>query len=92
MDFWIVLASIAVIAGVYVLVPVGLAMRSRHRQPRMLPCPDARVQAAVQFSRTGWAEAFGRPSLRRVGSCSLRETQPQCREACRALPEDALNG
>jgi hypothetical protein len=86
MNLWLVLPVILLIAIAYVLVPVGLAMATRLREPRSVPCPLAGRDATIRVRRAGLAEAFARPSLRHVADCSLWPERAGCPQPCRTTP------
>lgn len=86
----LILPLIAVIAVVYVLLPVGLAMRARYRRPKLVRCPLLPCEATIAVRGAALAEALGVRSLRRVRACSLWPRHRGCAEACLALPEVAI--
>jgi hypothetical protein len=89
MNPWPVLLAMVVLAVLYVMVPVGLAMASSYRRPKLLRCPLTKADAAVVVGRSGLAEALGARSLRRIASCSLWP-QRGCVQACRRLDEESM--
>lgn len=90
MNPWVVVPALALVAVVYVLLPVGLAMSAHYRRPKVVRCPLTDAEAAIAVGRTGLAEALGRRSLRRVSSCSLWPERRECNRACLRLPEEAI--
>lgn len=90
MNPWLVLPAIVLVATMYVLLPVGLAARA-HR-PVWVRCPVHGGEAAVRVDRAGLAEILARPSLRRVGACSLWAERGPCDRPCPALAEAAAAG
>jgi hypothetical protein len=90
MNPWLVLLAIALVAPLYVLIPVGFAMAAQYRRQKLVRCPLAGVDAAVMVGRAGLAEALGLRGLRRIETCSLWPRQPGCGQDCRCLPEEAM--
>ena len=89
MNPWLVLPAIVVLAVLYVMGPVGLAMASYYRRPKLLRCPLTKADAAVVVGRSGLAEVLGARSLRRIESCSLWP-QRGCVQACRRLGPESM--
>jgi hypothetical protein len=83
MDPSVVLIGLAVVAVVFVLLPVGAAMASRFRDARSVRCPESRTDAVVTVGRAGLAEVLGTPAARRITTCSLWPERGGCAQACR---------
>lgn len=85
MNPWTVLLALAVVALVFVLVPVASAAFSRWRRPWRLTCPRAGTiaQIRVDASRAAVAEALGRRAM--IERCSLWPGRRGCSEECLAL-------
>jgi hypothetical protein len=90
MNPWLVLPAIVLVAALQVLLPVGLAARAR--RPVRVRCPLSGGEAAVRIDRAGLAEVLARPSLRRVGACSLWTERGPCDRRCPALAGAAAEG
>ncbi len=86
----LVLPALAVVAFVYLLLPVGLAMRARYRGRKVLRCPRLPRYGVIRVARAGLAEALGIRSLRTVRQCSLWPSQNGCAQGCLAAPEEAI--
>lgn len=80
---WTVLAGIAVIAILFVLVPVAGAAFSRFRGSRRVTCPEGEVGAEVGLDarRAAWTALFGEPDPR-IRSCSLWPRRSGCAQEC----------
>jgi hypothetical protein len=87
MNPWIVLPSLAVVALVFVLIPVALAVYSRFRAPSRVPCPVEHAEARIQVDpgAAARAELLGRPHLTVVG-CSFWPTRAGCAQRCVDVP------
>lgn len=88
MNPWFVLPALLVLAVLYVMLPVGLAVWSRYRAWQSVRCPvgGRAAMIAVDAGRAGAAAAVGARSLRLVG-CSLVPERLTCGRLClRALP------
>lgn len=91
MNAWIVLAGIALVALVYVLLPVAAAVFTRYRRPQQVRCPGTGRQAAVSVDPMHAARAavMGRRP-RDVRACSLWPAHAGCWRDCLELPEEAM--
>lgn len=91
MNPWLVLLAIALLAAVFVVVPVVAATFSHYRRAWLLRCPaegtDARV--TVDATRAAIGEAVGRPALE-VERCSLWPRLRLCRQECLSLPTSEM--
>jgi hypothetical protein len=92
MDLWLAVGAMVVLMVVYVLLPVGLAMRSYFDAPRRVRCPIKDTDAAILVGRTGMAEVLGRRSLRRVDRCSFWPRRQGCEQRCLDAPDEELPG
>lgn len=92
-DPWTLLAGLALVAVVFVLVPVAGGVYLRLRGLRLLRCPETRMPAAVGLDAAyaAWTAAFRRPLLR-VRSCTLWPRRAGCAQRCCDLPELAAEG
>lgn len=65
-DPWALLIGLALVAGVFVLVPVAGGVYMRLRGRRLLRCPETRLPAVVGLDAAyaAWTAAFRRPLLR----------------------------
>ena len=88
MNPWMVLVGIAVIAVVFVALPVGRSMAAQYRRWKIVRCPWAYRPAAIRVGRAGLAEALGIRALRRVQGCSLWPDRRGCDRRCLDLPDD----
>jgi nucleotide-binding universal stress UspA family protein len=86
MNPWMILLGLAVVALVFVLVPVGASAFAAWRRPVRLTCPRTRTEAQVRVPALAAAIAslFGRDAA--VERCSLWHAVLDCREECLALP------
>jgi hypothetical protein len=84
---WIVLPWLAVVAVVFVLLPVAAAVYSRFRQPWRVPCPLQHADASIQVDAAAAArsEILGRPTLSVVG-CSFWPERGGCAQGCVHVP------
>jgi hypothetical protein len=91
MNPWTILSAIAVLAIVYVLLPVALTTFARFRRQQNLRCPEAGQEAGLLFDpgRAALSACLGRPSLR-VRNCSLWPARRGCGQACADLPESEM--
>lgn len=87
MNPWMILLGLAVVALVFVVVPVGASAFAAWRRPVRLTCPRTRTEAQVRVPALSAAIAslFGRDAA--VKRCSLWHAVLDCREECLALPE-----
>jgi hypothetical protein len=92
-DPWTLLIGLALVALVFVLVPVAGGAYLRLRGLRLLRCPETRMPAAVGLDAAyaAWTAAFRRPLLR-VRSCTLWPRRAGCAQRCCHLPELAAEG
>jgi hypothetical protein len=90
MDLWLVVPGLVLLSLLYVVLPVAYAMASHYRRPKLVRCPLAREDAAIQVGRAGAAEALGRRALRRVEACSLWPERRACLQSCLDAPEGAI--
>lgn len=83
MNAWVVIPVILLLAIVYVMLPVGLAVRTWYRHVRTVRCPEAGLDAAVAVdaSQAGLAAAVGRRA-RRVTGCALWPERQACGRQC----------
>jgi nucleotide-binding universal stress UspA family protein len=87
MNPWIVLLALALIATLYVVLPIGAATFARARRPWRLRCPRTGREAQIKLDATGAAvaEVLGREA-RSIERCSLWPALRGCRQECLALP------
>ena len=90
MNAWLILAMIALLALVYVAIPVGLAARGYFRRQRLVRCPVIGLGAGVLVTRAGVAEAVGCRSLRRISACTYWPRHRRCAQRCRNLPDEQI--
>jgi hypothetical protein len=90
MNVWLVFAAIAVLAVLYVVIPVWLAARGYFRSAKLVSCPVVGAGASVVIGRAGLAEALGRRSLRRILACSFWPRRNCCAQGCRLLADDEI--
>ncbi|MBI4638891.1 MAG: hypothetical protein HY727_21350 [Candidatus Rokubacteria bacterium] len=90
MNPWIVLPTLAVLAVVFVMLPVGLAVYASYGRQKLVRCPETGGQAAVAVDRyrAGLGAALG-TRLTRIRACSLWPGRQGCGQACRPLAEEA---
>jgi hypothetical protein len=91
MNLWIVLPAIALLALLYVLVPVAATTFSRYRGMLLGRCPETHGNVRLRFDpiRAAVSSCFGR-TRRSVLSCSLWPARRGCGQECSALPEHEL--
>lgn len=87
MNPWMILLGLAVVALVFVLVPVGASAFAAWRRPVRLTCPRTGTEAQVRVPAlpAALASLFGCAAV--VERCSLWDAVRECREECLALPE-----
>ena len=87
MNPWLVLLGIAVIAAVFVVIPVAWGVFSLYRRPRLVRCPTTGTEASVTVAagRAAVGEALGRAGPE-VERCSLWPRLRFCRQECLSLP------
>jgi hypothetical protein len=90
MNAWVVLAGVVLIAALYVVFPVGLAMWACYRRQKLVGCPVGYRPATIRVGRAGLAEATGIRALRRIRRCSLWPTRHGCARRCLELPEERI--
>jgi hypothetical protein len=90
MNSALVLASLALLAVGYVMVPVGLAARQHFRRHKLVRCPRLGLSAGVLIRRAGLAEAFGCRSLRRVSECTFWPRHQGCGQRCLDEPDEEI--
>jgi hypothetical protein len=91
MNAWLVLAAVALMAVVYVMIPVGLAAREYFRRDKLVRCPVVGLGAGVHVGRAGVAEALGCRSLRRISDCTYWPRRRGCAQRCRNLPDEEIH-
>jgi hypothetical protein len=84
---WTVIPLIAIVALLYVVVPVGLTARRHFRSHKLVRCPVLGLGAGVVIRRAGLAEALGWPALRRVSECTYWPRHKGCAQGCRLAPD-----
>ena len=91
MNPWMILTGIAVIAALFVVLPVAVTTFSHYRRPWRLRCPveGAEAQVAIDAPRAAIGEVLGRP-WRQIARCSLWPTVRLCRQECLALGESEM--
>jgi len=91
MNPWIVLLALALVALVFVAVPIGAATLAHYRRPWRLKCPRAGTEAQIKVNalQAALTEVFGRGG-RSIERCSLWPSRQGCREECLELPPEAL--
>jgi hypothetical protein len=91
MDPWIVLPSIALLALLYVLLPVAMTTFARYRHVLTARCPETGKDAWLRFNpiRAALSACVG-PPRRSVQTCSLWPAQGGCGQECGDLPESEL--
>ena len=90
MNAWVVLTGVVLIAALYVVLPVGLAMSARYRRQKLVDCPVGYRPATIRMGRAGLAEATGIRALRRIRYCSLWPTRHDCARRCLDLHDERL--
>jgi len=90
MNVWLIIATIAVLALLYVVVPVGLAARHHFRRYKLVQCPVLGLGAGVLIRRAGLAEALGWRSLRYVSACTYWPRRRACSQRCRLAPDEEI--
>ena len=88
MNAWLVLAAVALVAMVYIIVPVWLAARGYFHSRKFVRCPVVGLNAGVIIGRAGLAEALGRRSLRRIADCTFWPGRKGCAQRCRLMSDD----
>jgi hypothetical protein len=88
MNAWVVIPVIAVVALLYVVIPVGLAMRRHFSTYKLVRCPVLGVGAGVLIRRGGLAAALGWPALRHVSDCTYWPRHRACAQGCRLAPDE----
>ncbi|HEY7365158.1 MAG TPA: hypothetical protein VIE37_13715 [Methylomirabilota bacterium] len=90
MDGWLVLASIALLAVGYVVIPVGIAARRHFQRQKLVRCPLIGLGAGVLIRRAGLAEAIGCRGLRRVADCTFWPRHKACAQRCLDATEEEI--
>jgi hypothetical protein len=90
MNVWFVLIAIAIMAVVYIMIPVWLATRRYFRRYKLVRCPVVGLGAGVMISRAGLAEVFGCRSLRRISDCTFWPQRKNCAQRCRLLADEEI--
>ena len=90
MNAWLVLATVALVAVVYVITPVWLAARAHFRSHKLVRCPVVGLGAGVIIGRAGLAEALGRRSLRRIMDCTFWPRRKGCAQGCRLMSDEEI--
>jgi hypothetical protein len=82
MNPWIVLPGLVVVAVVFVMLPVGLAVFRHYSRPKVIRCPVTGDEAAIQIDADGAAvrAALGQERLE-VLDCSAWP-QERCAQRC----------
>jgi hypothetical protein len=82
MDPWIVLPGLVLVAIVFVMLPVGLAVFRHYSRPKMIRCPVTGEDAAIQVDAgdAGVRAALGQERLE-ILDCS-RWPEERCAQAC----------
>lgn len=88
MNAWLVVAAIALLALLFVVIPVAVAAHRAFRRQKLVRCPVVGLGAGVLIARAGLAEALGVRSLRRVVECTYWPRRRNCAQACRNLPDE----
>lgn len=90
MNAWLVLAGVALMALVYIIIPVWLAARGHFRSHKLVRCPVIGLNAGVIIGRAGLAEALGRRSLRRITECTFWPRRKGCAQGCRLMSDEQI--
>ena len=87
MNPWVILSEMVLIAVALVMLPVGLAVWSNYRRPKIVTCPVESAEAVIRVDalQAGIDAALGR-RRREVVACS-RWPDGRCRHACVAEGE-----
>ena len=87
MNPWVVLLALALVAALYVVLPVGATTFAHFRRPWRLRCPRTGREAQIKLDATGAAvaEVLGREA-RSIERCSLWPALRGCSQECLALP------
>jgi nucleotide-binding universal stress UspA family protein len=90
MNPWLLVPALALIAAVFVVVPIAVTTFVHWRRPWRLVCPreNSEAQIKVAAARAAVAALVGRAPA--IDRCSLWSTVRECREECLALPVDAM--
>lgn len=88
MNAWLIVAAIALLALLFVVIPVAVTAHLAFRRQKLVRCPVIGLGASVLIARAGLAEALGVRSLRRVGECTYWPRRRGCAQACRNLPDE----
>jgi len=90
MNVLLALVAILALALLYVALPVGVAMWSAWRRPRITRCAAIPAEAIIRVRRAGLAEVAGCRALRRVAGCSLWPWRQGCEQRCLEAPDEAM--
>jgi hypothetical protein len=88
MNAWLVIIAVAILALLFVVIPVALAARGYFRHHRLVRCPVVGLGAGVLVTRAGLAEALGCRSLRRISDCTYWPRHRGCDQRCRTAPAE----
>ena len=91
MNPWVILIGIAVIAGLFVVLPVAATTLTFYRRAWRLRCPadGADAQINIDAPRAAIGEVLGRP-WREIAHCSLWPTLRLCKQECLSLRESEM--
>jgi nucleotide-binding universal stress UspA family protein len=91
MNPWVILIGIAVIAALFVVLPVAASTFTHYRRAWRLRCPadGADAQIAIDAPRAAIGEVLGR-SWREVARCSRWPTLSLCKQECLAQGESEM--
>jgi hypothetical protein len=91
MDPWTLTPALIVLALVFVLAPVSLAVYLQYRPRKVVRCPVTGGKAVVQVDplRAALGEAAGLPG-RRITACSFWPECYPCAQTCLRFPESAM--
>jgi hypothetical protein len=83
MDLWIVVPSLALIAVVFVVLPVAAGVCSYYRRAKIVACPEACRDAVIEVHaiRAAVGAIFDRRSVA-ITSCSLWPRRRACAQQC----------
>src|SRR5262245_27555928 len=90
---WLLIATILLLAVLYVVVPVAGRAWMKYRGRRIITCPETKAPAAVDVNAVGFAfrSIAGRPSPR-LQDCSRWPEREGCGQECLSEIEDAPDG
>ena len=90
MNAWLVLAAVALVAVVYIIIPVWLAARGHFRSHKLVRCPVVGLGAGVIIGCAGLAEALGCRALRQISDCAFWPQRKNCAQRCRLLADEEI--